>query len=661
MTFPLHHPPQLAIFWETILETAPMRYRNWWIAGLCLLSLARAAPAPVAAYAGVPSAGWGRLSPDGNAIAYIDSRGDQLTLHVSPIDHGDPVRVALGNCSVNWLEWKDSQTLLLGVRQTKTVDGDVSASFSQIVAVSRDGKRASAVMFKAGTNVQDDLISDLPAEPNAVLVEAAVGNGDTEVSARLQAIAGSYAINDKAVVKADLWDYAQKTLLRSHPGVVSWGADQNGVVRVGYEKEPTSLQGVYQRSLIARRSEDDGWHHLALDSDLAAFSATDPNVIYALVSPDQGNSSLVAADIASGAITSTLVSAPKGTLTLLTDRDLLQGYSVQGGGVTYLDPQRNADAAAIGKITSANQVTIENISDGRKQVTVLIHKTGHSPELWLLDKSQSPASLSPMLQDYDQIPAEQIATPRWTSFKARDGVEIPLLLTLPPQGAAAHGFVVLVHGGPTEHDTDQFDWIAQFLASRGWGVLQPQFRGSSGFGADFEAMGKRQWGLAMQDDVTDATQWLIAQKLAQPGKICIAGASYGGYAALEGAAKQPGLYACVAAIAPVTDLPEFLHEQEDFSFSDENIPEIGGDRSALEAVSPALHADRIQSPVLLIHGKLDFTVPVRQTMLMEHALQSAGKTEKTIYLPQADHYFSHSGDRLVALQSLEDFFSQYLN
>jgi dipeptidyl aminopeptidase/acylaminoacyl peptidase len=161
----------------------------------------------------------------------------------------------------------------------------------------------------------------------------------------------------------------------------------------------------------------------------------------------------------------------------------------------------------------------------------------------------------------------------------------------------------------------------------------------------------------MQDDITDATKWLISQNLAIPNKICIVGGSFGGYAALEGAVKEPALYACAAAIAPVSDLPRLLHRNRGFAYSP---PKTGQDTGQLQATSPAQHADRIQIPILMIDGRMDYTVWPEQTEMMEAALKAAGKTEQTVYLPNADHFFTTPADRLAILNALEPFLAQNL-
>ena len=148
---------------------------------------------------------------------------------------------------------------------------------------------------------------------------------------------------------------------------------------------------------------------------------------------------------------------------------------------------------------------------------------------------------------------------RITSFKARDGTQIPAYLTLPPGSEGKKlPLVVLPHGGPESRDWPQFDWWSQFLATRGYAVLQPQFRGSTGFGEAFRLAGRRQWGGLMQDDVTDGVQALISDGTADPGRVCIVGASYGGYAALAGATFTPQLYHCAASINGVSDLADML-------------------------------------------------------------------------------------------------------
>jgi dipeptidyl aminopeptidase/acylaminoacyl peptidase len=162
-------------------------------------------------------------------------------------------------------------------------------------------------------------------------------------------------------------------------------------------------------------------------------------------------------------------------------------------------------------------------------------------------------------ESYPGLAGVTLGEVRFIDYAARDDVEIPAFLTLPPGlGEKNLPLVVLPHGGPHAHDTGDFNWWTQFLATRGYAVLQPQFRGSTGYGAAHRKAGYGQWGGLMQDDVTDGVKAMIKNGLADPARICIAGASYGGYAALAGAAFTPEMYACAISVNGISDLPALL-------------------------------------------------------------------------------------------------------
>ena len=620
---------------------------------------ALAAPPPASAYAETPNAGSARMSPDGKSVAYVDGQGDELSIMISAIDGNKLLPVPTGDWNPKSVSWKDNQTLLVRLDQTAIADSGYPYPIGQLMAMSADGAKALPLRFvrkedpgstmsgngASISNLSDQMVSDLPSLQNQILVEV-----------------GDRAYDYPSVYNVDLWDDAKHVVVRTQPGVTGWEADQNGIVRAGYSRSETNQAGVYDHQIVARTSETDGWHTYPFRADDLAFSATDPSVLYALLTPDSGLASVVQIDIPTGTIKSTLTSGPKGTLWLDADEGVLDGYGTttqSGSVITYVDPAKAADAAAIAQaLKIPNLALIDHSADG-KRITALVRTPGQPDALWLLDRSQSPPALNPLLTDYEDVPASSIATGKWGSFTARDGLNIPVLVTL-PVGApnAPIPFVVLPYSGPASRDVLEFNWLVQFLVSRGYGVLQPQFRGSTGYGADFESAGKQQWGLAMQNDVTDATRWLVSQKLALPNKICIAGAGYGGYAALEGAEKEPSLYACAASIAGISDLPAWIAERNQYAFSDTDIANIGGNTGALAAVSPDRHADKLQIPVLLIAPTKDWDVPIEQTKKMEAALKAAGKTEQTLYLPDADFY--RPAARLAELNALETFLAQNL-
>lgn len=266
------------------------------------------------------------------------------------------------------------------------------------------------------------------------------------------------------------------------------------------------------------------------------------------------------------------------------------------------------------------------------------------------------------------IKRQHIAPVRAFSYTARDGLVIPAYLTLPPgtpPDAKNLPLVVHPHGGPASRDSVRFDYWAQAMASRGYAVLQMNFRGSDGYGTDFEALGNGEWGGKMQDDITDGVRAMIAQGIADPARICIVGGSYGGYAALAGAAFTPELYTCAVAVAPVSDLPRFLNWQRNRYGADSAIYEywigtIGDDPARNAARSPARAAAAVTADVLLIHGKDDTVVAFDQSQVMHDALKAAGKSVRLIRLDGEDHWLSTAATRIQMLKALEAFLAKHL-
>ena len=254
-------------------------------------------------------------------------------------------------------------------------------------------------------------------------------------------------------------------------------------------------------------------------------------------------------------------------------------------------------------------------------------------------------------------------------YPSRDGLTIPAVLTLPRQQNDPRPAIILPHGGPRAHDKIQFDWLAQYFASRGYVVLQPNFRGSSGFGDEFMRAGNGEWGTKMQDDITDGLNWLEQKGLIDPQRACIVGWSYGGYAALMGGATTPERYKCVVAIAPVTDLKSVFIETKRksgyTSFVLEYWKQMIGDpksqKEILEARSPINLADKFTAPVLLIHGEIDRVVDIKQSKRMQRALKKAGIPVKFVEIEEDGHSLLESEKRLEMLKTVSEFIDTHLD
>ena len=342
---------------------------------------------------------------------------------------------------------------------------------------------------------------------------------------------------------------------------------------------------------------------------------------------------------------------------------------VNGGGeqrqTTYLDAELGAVHAGLSRAFKGKTVTIAEWSADRTRFIVNVSGSA-APTIWYLyDKARK--ELSPIGETYPELAGVALGATRWITYKARDGLEIPAYLTLPPGAATTKPpLVVLPHGGPRARDTAEFDFIVQFLASRGYAVLQPQFRGSWGFGDAFAKAGEGEWGGKMQTDLLDGVAAVKALGLVSAGPPCIVGASFGGYAALAGATLHPGAYRCAASIAGVSDLGLLLVEEgRVYGYDSASLGELRKELGAatkdkLEATSPARHAAAAIAPILLIHGEEDTVVMPEQSKKMADALKAAGKPYEYIVLPHENHYLTRAAARTQTLEALETFLARNL-
>ncbi|ELX13665.1 putative dipeptidyl aminopeptidases/acylaminoacyl-peptidase family protein [Janthinobacterium sp. HH01] len=308
-----------------------------------------------------------------------------------------------------------------------------------------------------------------------------------------------------------------------------------------------------------------------------------------------------------------------------------------------------------------------NVLAGNPTKRIVVHSYGDvDPGTWYLMEVPT-LKLSSFGKTREAVQVNAMQPMKSISYQARDGLAIPAFLTL-PKGAGKHlPTVIMIHGGPTVRDSWSWNKDVQFLVSRGYAVLQPQFRGSNGFGRSFQTAGYAQWGLSMQDDITDGVHYLVQQGIADPKRICIFGSSYGGYAALWGLAKTPELYRCGISFAGVTDLEMMLTGTSD-SNSDKlakelmrsRIGDIRVSKQKFDQVSPLKNVKDIKAPVLLMHGELDQRVPVLQGERMHKALVQEEKTVKWITFEDAGHGLYYLKDERLYFEAIGEFLEKYL-
>jgi dipeptidyl aminopeptidase/acylaminoacyl peptidase len=315
------------------------------------------------------------------------------------------------------------------------------------------------------------------------------------------------------------------------------------------------------------------------------------------------------------------------------------------------------------------QVDFLSHSDDKHLQILSTSGAASPPVYYLIDLKSHRASI--VGAEYPALDGVKLGKVVSFNYKAHDGTDIPGYLTLPPEASgAAPPLIVLPHGFPDERDDLTFEWLRQYLATRGYAVFQPQFRGSWGFGEAFQSAGDRQWGLLMQDDITDGVHALIDKGQADPKRICIVGFSfrygYAGYAALAGGAFTPDLYQCVVSVNGISDLPTFLDFEAQRAGADSASVaywhnRIGerGDPNVIGR-SPARVTERFKAPVLLIYSAHDSVVPIDQSTHMAEAMRNGARRVELLELPDEDHRLSHTPTRIMALEEMTKFLHDHL-
>ncbi|WP_052692060.1 alpha/beta hydrolase family protein [Teredinibacter purpureus] len=355
---------------------------------------------------------------------------------------------------------------------------------------------------------------------------------------------------------------------------------------------------------------------------------------------------------------------------ILNNQGVVVGLEYAGFTPDYqiLDHNRHERIQAILAKFEGHSVYLSDWTDDWKHIVVRVEGTLYAGDYFLFTEGKKPSFIISSRLDIDQAEINPIAA---TKIKARDGLKIPTLITLPKSKLAnikKLPAVVLPHGGPASQDVIGFDFMAQALASRGFLVIQPQFRGSIGFGQAHYEAGWGEWGKGMQDDLEDAVSEMARKGYIDPDRVCIVGSSYGGYAALMGASSTPELFQCAVSIAGVSHLPKMLKEderrygKESWVLDYWNRSILAGDynNETLNELSPYYSAHKIKIPVLLLHGEDDTVIEYEQSKLMYKAIKKAKGDARLVKLKDDGHYLQGGATRIQAVVETVEFVEKHL-
>ena len=643
---------------------------------LALLAAAPAAAAPdtAALFATRPAAMGVALSPDGSKIVYLSAyRNDGRAVMVAEVATGKVnVVFALTGLAVKPYPCRfKTETRLICSVYGIIGSGKVAQGFTRVLAVDTDGKnvrilgqrnapREASVQYNGG-----GVIDDMPGDPAHVLMQVDVAETDTSDTNIRTAGEG------RGAALVDINTGVRRIVERTNTLTASLDSDGQGNVRLRGAIDRDSSGYVRDRiSYSVRPKGSRDWKPLgaATISDEArmwfeGFDDGGDNVFQ--IKPLDGRKALykVAAD---GSGRSELVFAhPRydvdGVLRIgKYNRAVAATYADDRDRRVYFDAKLDALDRSLSKALPGHPdvAVVDESWDGTKKL-VYADTADRPGRYYLFDTTTK--KLGELVAVYPGLDGVTLGTVKAVTYTAADGTKIPGYLTLPPGQDNARGLpaIVMPHGGPAARDTSGFDWLPQYFASQGYAVLQPNFRGSTGYGSDFFAKnGFQSWKLAV-GDIADGARWLAAQGIADPKKLAIFGWSYGGYAALQANVVDPGLFKATIAVAPVTDLT--LWRQELLEYTNYKIMDaMIGTGPHVVAGSPARNARSFAAPVLIFHGDKDQNVDIEQGRTMASALRGAGKQVEFVAFPGLDHQLDDSVARRDMLSKSAAFLAAAL-
>jgi len=641
-----------------------IRIRPAAIAALALAFLLgglAAAKPPVEAFANLPAMRSPGLSPDGTKFAAIQDMDGRPVVAIYTVgSSAAPIALPSDDWVIRAIQWVSNDHIVVIAGKGAKVPGGSRHlwTVNRAVAASADGATAVRLLNN---------IDMLRFNSSAAYVIDIALNDPAHIYMPLYSETRGITLN---IFEVDLATGEGRRIAAGGPDTVNYVMDGQGHVVARVDVKPRSD---VERLLVR---DGDDWREVAavkatVDSGLNVAGLTLDGTGLVRAAPSGGRYVLTRIDLASGKET-VLLSDPRydidGTIEdPWTGRIVGAVYQAEGTRAVYFDPERTGFQATLERSFPGLSVAEVSSSIDRTRFIVALEGPRHPTSYLYIDRVAK--VMNEVMSSYPGLTEDDLGEMKPYDYAARDGLLIPAFITLPPGKAPKNlPAIVMPHGGPDARDSLGFDWWAQFMANRGYVVLQPNYRGSSGYGRAFTEAGLQQWGLKMQDDITDGVLKMIADGIADPERICIVGASYGGYATLAGATLTPDLYACAVSIAGVSDLPEMIKWERTIhgrgsDVVDFWISRIGSptdDSERLRATSPARQAAHAKCPILLMHGELDTTVPIRQSELMVDALASAGKPVSFVKLEGDDHYLQLGSTRLQMLTALETFLDEHI-
>lgn len=610
------------------------------------------------------------ISPDGNHLAAVYNSPNGPQVIVSPFGTTDATPVVLLKKDVDRIDeifWQNDNRLLIRASYSDNIMGD-RTRVSRLFTVTKDGKDLKEIRRKSlRQSVADRLaevyssstiLSLLPEDPDHILMQV-------------------WSERDRAfsVFKVNTAKNEFDKVVVNNLGVQSWGATPDGTIKVGYKYEWILSDGEYEVTIFYRKTNKDDFKEI--------YKKRLPNVGYFSIEGFSGDKMYVISDREIGRQALWLYDIPSAKYekilyshdtydvkTGIMSRDetklLGAGYFEHYAKRHYFDESAKAGSAFINATFPGFVTWAVDASADQNRIIVATQRNDMPTTYYWLDIKAKKGG--PWFGEYPDLAQTPMSTSLPYSFKASDGMELHGYLTLPAgQGNKKPKLVVMPHGGPFGvRDYQYFDPWVQFIANRGYAVLQLNFRGSGGYGNNYEVAGYRQWGDRMQQDLYDAVEWVGQQDLVDTSQSCVVGLSYGGYASLTAAFQKPDMFKCFVSIAGIPDLLELADNDYKNDYLRNWVTATIGDpkndkvRARLANASASNNLDKIKGPILLIHGTYDTRVPYSYSSNFYSKAKKMKLDVQYIELEYGTHYLDEDGNRKAAFKAIDTFLQKHL-